>query len=92
VPQKVLDIPRLKCINVHGSLLPELRGAAPIQYAILKDLKVTGITIMEMVKKMDAGDVLNTVRVKIEDEDNCGTMFEKLSYLGRDLLLETIEK
>ena len=90
IPKEILDCPRLGCINVHASLLPKLRGAAPIQYAILTDLKVTGVTIMQMVKKMDAGDIIAQRSIAILPEDDNGTMFDKLSVLGRDLLLETL--
>lgn len=90
VPQKVLDIPRLKCINVHGSLLPELRGAAPIQYAILNDLKVTGITIMEMVKKMDAGDMFAKREVEVSNTDTGDILFKKMEKVAASLLIEML--
>lgn len=90
VPQKVLDIPRLKCINVHGSLLPQLRGAAPIQYAILNDLKVSGITIMEMVKQMDAGDMFAKKEVEVSNEDTGDTLFKKMEIAAISLLLEML--
>lgn len=78
VPQEVLDIPTYKCINIHGSLLPKYRGAAPIQYAILNDEKETGITYMEMVKKMDAGDMFFKQSITIEDNDTSDDVFAKL--------------
>ena len=81
VGMKLLNSPKYRSINVHASLLPKLRGSAPIQWAI-----------MYMEKQMDAGDILAQKSIPILDSDNCGTMFEKLSYLGRDLLLETIDK
>ena len=87
---KLLHSPKYKAINCHASLLPKYRGGAPIHQAIKDGCLYTGVSIMYMEKKMDAGDVLATVKVKIEDTDNCGTMFEKLSYAGRDLLMETI--
>lgn len=90
VPKAVLDVPHLKCINVHGSLLPELRGAAPIQYAILNDLKVTGITIMEMVKKMDAGQMFAKKEVLVENEDTSDTLFKKMEIVASGLLLEML--
>ena len=90
VGTKLLKSPKFKAINCHASLLPAYRGGAPIHQAIKDGLEYTGVSIMYMEKKMDAGDVLATVKVKIEDTDNCGTMFEKLSYAGRDLLMETI--
>ena len=92
VPEKILEIPKHKCINVHGSLLPKLRGGAPIQYSILEDHDKTGITIMYMVKKLDAGDMLSKVEVDILDSDNYETLHDKLSIAGRDLLNETLPK
>lgn len=92
VPEKILEIPKHKCINVHGSLLPKLRGGAPIQYSILEDHGKTGITIMYMVKKLDAGDMLSKVEVDILDSDNYETLHDKLSVAGRDLLNETLPK
>ncbi len=90
VGTKLLYSPKYKAINCHASLLPKYRGGAPIHQSIKDGCEYTGVSIMYMEKKMDAGDILNTVKVKIEDEDNCGTMFEKLSYAARDLLMETI--
>ncbi len=78
VPQGVLDIPKYKCINIHGSLLPKYRGAAPIQYSILNDEKETGITYMEMVKKMDAGAMYLKESVVIDNNDTSGDVFDKL--------------
>ena len=77
-------------INVHGSLLPKLRGGAPIQYSILEDHGKTGITIMYMVKKLDAGDMISKVEVDILDSDNYESLHDKLSIAGRDLLKETL--
>ena len=90
VPQKVLDIPRLGCINVHGSLLPKLRGAAPIQYAILNDLKTTGITIMQMIKKMDAGDMYAQKEVEISNTDTGDTLFKKMELAATELLIKVL--
>ena len=92
VPEKILEIPKHKCINVHGSLLTKLRGGAPIQYSILEDHGKTGITIMYMVKKLDAGDMISKVEVDILDSDNYETLHDKLSVAGRDLLNETLPK
>lgn len=92
VPEKILEIPEHKCINVHGSLLPKLRGGAPIQYSILEDHGKTGITIMYMVKKLDAGDMISKVEVDILESDNYETLHDKLSIAGRDLLNETLPK
>ena len=90
VPESILEIPKYKCINVHGSLLPKLRGGAPIQYSILEDHGKTGITIMYMVKKLDAGDMISKVEVDILDSDNYESLHDKLSTAGRDLLKETL--
>ena len=92
VPEKILEIPKHKCINIHGSLLPKLRGGAPIQYSILEDHGKTGITIMYMVKKLDAGGMISKVEVDILDSDNYETLHDKLSIAGRDLLNETLPK
>lgn len=90
VPESILEIPKYKCINVHGSLLPKLRGGAPIQYSILEDHGKTGITIMYMVKKLDAGDMISKIEVDILDSDNYESLHDKLSIAGRDLLKETL--
>ena len=92
VGMKLLNAPKYRSINVHASLLPKYRGGAPIHQAIKNGDKETGITIMYMEKEMDAGDILGVRKVKIEDSDTCGSMFNKLSLVGRDLLLETIDK
>ena len=90
LPKSVLDIPRLGCINVHGSLLPKYRGGAPIQRSIMNGESITGITIMYMAEGMDTGDIIQTVEVPIMDEDNAGTMFNKLSAAGAHLLISTL--
>jgi methionyl-tRNA formyltransferase len=90
LPKELLEAPQHGCINVHASLLPELRGGAPIHYAIIQGKKKTGITIMYMVEKLDAGDILSSVEVPITDEDNVGTMHEKLSQAGAELLSKTL--
>ncbi len=92
VPRGVLEIPKYKCINVHGSLLPKLRGASPIQQAIMDDEKETGITIMEMVEKMDAGDMISSAKLKIDNEYTNKSLFLKMQVLGLDLLLDTLPK
>ena len=90
LPKAVLDIPEYGCINVHASLLPELRGGAPIHYAIMQGKEETGITIMYMAEKLDAGDILTKVAVPIEPEDHVGSMHDKLSKAGAELLEETL--
>lgn len=92
LPTKLLAAAKIAAINIHGSLLPKYRGGAPIQYSIINDDKETGVSIMYMVKKMDAGDIISQRSIPIEDTDDSGTMFKKLSLLGRDLLLETLPK
>lgn len=92
LPRSVLDIPRLGCVNVHGSLLPRYRGGAPIQRAIINGESVTGVTLMYMAEGMDTGDMIAKVEVPITDEDTAGTMFEKLSHAGAELLLEWLPR
>ncbi|QNQ82087.1 methionyl-tRNA formyltransferase [Lactobacillus sp. PV012] len=92
LPTKFLNSAKIAPVNVHGSLLPKYRGGAPIQYSIINGDAETGVTIMEMVKKMDAGVMYAQESLPIEEEDTSGTMFAKLSILGRDLLLETLPK
>ena len=77
-------------VNVHASLLPKHRGGAPIHYALIQGDEEAGVTIMEMVKEMDAGDMISRRSIPITDEDNVGTLFEKLAIVGRDLLLDTL--
>ena len=77
-------------VNVHASLLPKYRGGAPIHYALINGDAQTGVTIMEMVKDMDAGDMIASASLVIEESDNVGTLFDKLAILGRDLLLNTL--
>ena len=91
IPQALLDIPPLGPINVHGSLLPKYRGAAPIQRAIMAGEKVTGVTTMRMDATLDTGDILLSASIPIEINDTSGTLIEKLSLLGADLLVETLE-
>lgn len=90
LPQSVLDIPRYGCINIHASLLPALRGAAPIQQAILDGLEETGVTIMQMDAGCDTGDILLQEKVAITDEDTGGSLFEKLSVLGARMITEAL--
>ncbi|MDM5213436.1 methionyl-tRNA formyltransferase [Peribacillus sp. NJ4] len=92
LPNELLDAPKYGCINVHASLLPELRGGAPIHYSILQGKEKTGITIMYMAEKLDAGDILTQAEVAIGEEDNVGTLHDKLSKVGSDLLAETLPK
>lgn len=92
VPVELLEKPRCGAINVHASLLPKYRGGAPIHYAIWKGETETGVTIMEMVEKMDAGDILAQMNIPINDHDDVGSMFEKLALIGKELLLDTLPR
>lgn len=92
LPKEILDAPKYGCINVHASLLPELRGGAPIHYAIMQGKKKTGVTIMYMVEKLDAGDILTQVEVPIDERDTVATLHDKLSEAGANLLSQTIPK
>lgn len=90
IPRELLECPRLGCINVHASLLPKLRGGAPIHKAIIEGYKKTGITIMYMNTKMDEGDIITQEEIDILDTDTASSLHNKLSLLGRDLLLKTL--
>lgn len=90
VPQELLDIPHLGCINLHGSLLPKYRGAAPIQYAIINGDKVTGMTLMEMIDKMDAGRMFISKSVNIEKYDTLTTLTFKLTECAKKLIVEAL--
>lgn len=92
LPEKLLAVPRVAALNVHASLLPKYRGGAPVHYAIMEGDSETGVTIMEMIKKMDAGGIYSQRKIPITQQDDVGTMFEKLSLLGKELLLETLPK
>lgn len=92
LPKVLLESPEYGCVNVHASLLPDLRGGAPIHYSILQDKSITGVTIMYMAEKLDAGDILTQVEVRIENEDNVGILHDKLSDSGTKLLMETLPK
>lgn len=90
IPQAILDAPKLGCINVHASLLPKLRGGAPIHKAIIDGYSVTGVTIMYMDASMDTGDMISKVEVPILDSDNLESLHDKLSEAGTKLLLDTL--
>ena len=90
VPNEILETPKYGCINVHASLLPELRGGAPIHYSIMQGKEKTGISIMYMVEKLDAGDILTQVEVEITECETTGSLFDKLSVAGAQLLSETV--
>ncbi|HHU20376.1 MAG TPA: methionyl-tRNA formyltransferase [Bacilli bacterium] len=90
LPNELLEAPKYGCINVHASLLPELRGGAPIHYSIMQGKKETGISIMYMVEALDAGAVLSQVTMPIDEADHVGSLHDKLSEAGSDLLIETL--
>lgn len=90
LPSELLKVPRLGCINVHASLLPKFRGGAPIHRAIMEGATQTGVTIMYMNEGMDEGDIISQKSIAIEPTDTASSLHNKLSILGRDLLLETL--
>lgn len=90
IPKEVLDSPRFGSINVHASLLPKLRGGAPIHKALIDGYSETGITIMYMDSKMDSGDIIYQEKTAILDSDNLETLYDRLSLMGRDVLLKTL--
>lgn len=92
LPKELLELPPFGCINVHASLLPELRGGAPIHYAILQGKKETGVTIMYMAEKLDAGDIISQQTVEIKPSDDVGSMHDALSKAGAELLMDTLPK
>ncbi len=92
LPKEIIEVAKYGTINIHGSLLPEYRGAAPIQRAVLDGKEKTGVTIMYVDEGLDTGDIILKKEVEIKKDDTTATMFEKLSDVGADLLIEAIEK
>ena len=90
LPQRVLDIPTKGCINIHTSLLPQYRGSAPYQWAVLDGLKETGVSSMYLVREMDAGDIIDVARTPIGENETAGELLDRLSVLGADLLGKTL--
>ena len=90
LPKEILDIPKLGCINIHASLLPEYRGAAPIQWSIIDGKKKTGITTMLMDEGLDTGDILKQYELPIADDETGGSLFDKLAILGGEAIADTI--
>ena len=90
LPKEILLYPKYKCVNIHASLLPKYRGSAPIQWAILNGEKETGITLMYMDEGMDTGDIIDTAKCPIDDNDNIETLHDKLSDLGKQILLKNL--
>lgn len=92
LPPEVLEIPQLGCVNVHGSLLPKYRGAAPIQWTVLNGDEYGGVTTMLMAEGMDTGDMLLKKAVKVEQNETSSELYDRLSFVGADLLIETLGK
>ncbi|MBQ9375255.1 MAG: methionyl-tRNA formyltransferase [Ruminococcus sp.] len=92
LPKSVLDIPKYGCVNIHGSLLPKYRGAGPIQWAVLNDEKETGITTMLMGEGLDTGDILQMSVTEIGENETAAELFDRLSELGAELILNTLDK
>ena len=86
LPQKVLDIPAWGCVNIHASILPQYRGSAPYQWAVLDGLEETGVTAQHMVREMDAGDVIDVAKTPIGENETAGELLDRLAVLGADLL------
>ncbi len=91
LPKAVLDIPKYGCINVHGSLLPRFRGAAPIQWTVIEGDKFGGVTTMYMGEGLDTGDIILTAKTEVGENETAGELFDRLALLGGDLLIETLE-
>ena len=92
LPQKVLDIPKCGCINIHASLLPQYRGSAPYQWAVLDGLTETGVSAQYMVREMDAGDVIDVEKTPIGENETAGEVLDRLAVLGAELLARTLRK
>lgn len=90
LPKEILNYPRLKCVNVHASLLPKYRGGAPIHWCLINGEEKSGVTIMYMDEHMDTGNMISKEECVINNTDNVGTLYEKLSLIGRDLLYKTL--
>lgn len=92
IPKEILELPKYGCLNVHASLLPKYRGAAPIQWAVIDGEEKSGVTIMQMNEGLDTGDMLASVEVAISKEETGGSLFDKLAKAGAELLVETLPK
>ena len=92
IPMDILNLPKFGSINVHASLLPKLRGGAPIHYAIMQGHEYSGVSIMRMSEELDAGDYMSQVKVKIEDDDTMGSLYDKLANAGALVLLDSVQK
>ena len=92
LPQSVLDVPKRGCINIHASVLPEYRGSAPYQWAVLDGKKETGVTAMYLCRKMDAGDIIDVSKTEIGPDETAGELLDRLAVLGSKLLSKTLER
>ncbi len=92
LPQKVLDVPTLGCINIHASVLPKYRGSAPYQWAVLDGLTETGVTAMYLVREMDAGDIIDVSKTPIGENETAGELLDRLAVLGAELLSKTLRR
>lgn len=92
LPQKVLDVPPLGCINIHASLLPKYRGSAPYQWAVLDGLAQTGVTAMYLCREMDAGDIIDVSKTPIGENETAGELLDRLAVLGAELLSKTLRR
>lgn len=92
LPKVVLDIPPMGCINIHASILPQLRGSGPVQWAILRGLRETGVTAMYMAPEMDTGDMIEIRRTPIDPEENAQSLLDRLADIGGDLLVDTLQR
>ena len=90
IPKALLELPRYGCVNIHASLLPKYRGAAPIQWAVMDGEPISGVTIMQMDEGLDTGDMLAKTEVPLEPDETGGSLFDKLSRAGADLLIRTL--
>ena len=92
LPQKVLDVPKYGCINIHASVLPKYRGSAPYQWAVLDGLQETGVTAMYLCREMDAGDIIDVSKTPIGENETAGELLDRLAVLGADLLSKTLRR
>lgn len=92
LPERILNLPKYGCINIHASLLPKYRGAAPIQWAVINGDEVSGVTTMQMDVGLDTGDILDTVEVRLDPKETGGSLFDRLRLAGGKLILSTLEK
>lgn len=92
LPKEILDLPKYGCVNVHASLLPKYRGAAPIQWAVIDGEKESGVATMQMAEGLDTGDILEMEKITLDEKETGGSLFDKLSLMGGNLILSTLKK